>query len=214
MKYFEVKEDDTRSNVGYVDNITHKWGLPGVKCPVCKQTWSTTGIEYPSVNLSPFAWKKSFRSGWPVDLNEFFRLRDQIAKAFPHLDRLEPGTAFGPARGKVRGKIEGFIAGAPWTIFIDQKACFHLETFTLELPPFVRTQIQSSDNEQIIYEVDLPLVGGMVNTFVQGPICVACGRTSASKPTGVVIEAPPPPVNMISFVSRIFRLLSLRLKNL
>ncbi len=191
MKLFEIREDKFRRKVGYID-ATHKWGLPGVVCPVCNQTWSTVGLEYPTVDLTNFPDEKLYRKARAAPLSEFMRLRQKIADAFPQLTVLNPGTEFGSSVGKaVRGRLEGFVWRAWWTICLEAGALEQLKASGLSLPNSVKAELEFEKEEQEIFEFDLPLKSKLANGVYDGiqlKYCDGCGRDSASKPDEILIE--------------------------
>ena len=190
MRIFQIREDQFRKKVGYIDAI-HKWGLPGVICPVCKSTWSTVSLEYPSVDLTNFADEKLYREARPEPLNEFLRLRQKIADAFPQLPVLEPGAEFGPSVGKaVGGRLDGFVWRAWWTICLEASALEKLKDSGLSLPNSVKAELKFKKEEQEVFEFDLPLKGKLINGVYDGiqlNYCDACGRNSASLPEEIQI---------------------------
>jgi uncharacterized double-CXXCG motif protein len=191
MKMFEIREDQFRKKAGYID-AGHKWGLPGVICPVCKSTWATISLEYPGVDLTDFADKKLYRKARPEPLSEFLRLRQKIADAFPQLPVLEPGANFGPSVGKaVGGRLDGFVWRAWWTICLEASALEKLKESDLLLPNLVKAELKFKKEEQEVFEFDLPLESKLTNGVYDGiqlKYCDACGRDSSSKPKEMLID--------------------------
>lgn len=208
MKMFQIREDQFRKKAGYID-AGHKWGLPGVVCPVCKSTWSTVGLEYPSVDLTNFADEKLYREARPEPLSEFLRLRQKIADAFPQLPVLKPGAKFGPSVGKaVGGRLDGFVWRAWWTICLEASALKKLKDNGLLLPNSVKAELKFKKEEQEVFEFDLPLKGKLTNGVYDGiqlNYCDACGRDSASKPDEILIDSSSIPNNIDIFRVSNFR---------
>lgn len=202
MKFFQIREDQFRRKVGHIDAI-HKWGLPGVNCPVCHQTWSTVGLEYPSVDLTNFLDEKLYRVARTERLDEFLRLRQKIADAFPQLMILKPGAEFGSSIGKaVGGRLDGFVWRAWWTICLEACALEKLKDSGLSLPNSVKAELKFKKEEQEIFEFDLPLKGKLTNGVYDGiqvKYCDGCGRDSASKPNKILIEHSSLPTNIDIF---------------
>jgi uncharacterized double-CXXCG motif protein len=191
MKIFEIREDGSRKKVPYID-AAHKWGLPGVRCPICNSWWSTVGLEYPSVDLTNFPEEKLYREARSESLSEFLKLKQKIANAFPQLTMLKPGAEFGPSVGKAIGKrFDGFVWRAWWTICLEANALEKLKGNALSLPNSVKAELRFKKEEQEIFEFDLPLKGKLTNGIyddIQSKYCNTCGRDSASKPDEILIE--------------------------
>jgi len=51
VKFFQVRRDETSRHTGDI-NAAHKWGLPGIHCPTCDTTWSSTGTSI-LLSISP-----------------------------------------------------------------------------------------------------------------------------------------------------------------
>jgi uncharacterized double-CXXCG motif protein len=191
MKVFQIKEDQFRNKVGHIE-ATHKWGLPGVSCPVCNQIWSTVGVEYPSIDFTNFADEKLYRRARCEPLSEYQRLRDNIVQAFPQLKVLKPGTEFGSLVGKAVGnRLNGFVWRAWWTISLEADALKKLKDSNLSLPKTIKAELKFKQEEQEVFEFHLPLKGILLNGEYDGTqlkCCEGCGRDSASKPNEILID--------------------------
>jgi uncharacterized double-CXXCG motif protein len=190
MKIYQIKEDSFSSEVGYIDAV-HKWGLPGVDCPVCNCIWSAVGLEYPSIDLSNFAGEKLYRQARPEKLDVFLDLRKKIADAFPELPLLDPGTEFGHSVGRAAGRLSGFVWRAWRTISLESDALQKLVNAPLNLPVAVKAELKFKKDVQEVFEFDLPLKGELINGVYDGiqiKYCHACGRDSASKPEEILIN--------------------------
>lgn len=201
MKIYEIREDQYRKKAGYIEAI-HKWGLPGVICPVCKSTWSTIGLEYPTVDLNGFADETLYRKARTEPLDEFLKLRQKIKNAFPKLTVLNPGTEFGALKGKAIGLMDGFVWRSWWTISLARTALEQLKGSSLLLPDSAKAELEFKREESEIYELDLPLQGRLVNGIYDSSqlnYCVACGRDSISKPEKILIDNASIPNNIDIF---------------
>lgn len=202
MRIFEIREDQFREKAPYID-AAHKWGLPGVQCPICNSSWSNVGLEYPSVDLTDFADEKLYRKARSEPLSEFLKLRQKIAETFPQLTVLKPGAEFGPLVGKAAGReFDGFVWRAWWTICLEANALEKLKDSGLSLPNSVKAELKFRKEEQKIFEFDLPLEGKLSNGVyneLQLKYCDACGRDSASKPDEILIEHSSLPTDIDIF---------------
>ncbi|MBZ4419753.1 double-CXXCG motif protein [Myxococcus sp. RHSTA-1-4] len=108
-RFFWLDEDDAvvAQYGGYID-ASHRWGLPGVRCPTCDTTWSGTGHCYPCVDLSQLPERDEFKKPRPEPFTEFARLRELVRPLAPPGATLPPGTGFGPLVGRASGKLAAF----------------------------------------------------------------------------------------------------------
>lgn len=207
MRFFEIKEDLNLKKAGYID-AGHKWGLPGVICPVCKNTWSTVGLEYPTVELTNVVDEELYREPRAEPLNVYEKLKQKIQDAFPRLSLLEPGAEFGPLVGKAIGRLDGFVWRAWWTISLEANALEMLNNYGVTLPNSVKAELKFKKDVQEVFELELPLLGKLTNGVydnIQLKHCNACGRHSASKPQEVLIDCSSVPDHVNIFRVSNFR---------
>jgi uncharacterized double-CXXCG motif protein len=124
LQIYDLNPDDSlwHQGIRYEIDAVHKWGLPGLKCPVCGATWATTGIEYPAVDLSSLPDEEVFRDGWPVPLAEFQRRQEEVRALAPPDAMLPPGADFGPSVGRASGQFTDLCWPARWTLFLTEHA--------------------------------------------------------------------------------------------
>lgn len=92
-------EYDTDYRDTYINgSLEHPYGLPGIKCEVCGQTWGGTRvlhIECPE----EFRDRGELQEGWPIDGPKHRALRSELAESFRKLGHdveLLPGDDFLP----------------------------------------------------------------------------------------------------------------------
>jgi uncharacterized double-CXXCG motif protein len=184
MRLYTVKPDDLNwgKRYKYDINAAHKWGLPGVRCPVCGSTWSTTGVEYPVVNLSSLPTAERYRNRWPVSLEEFDDLRVPIASQLSPQALLPPGADFGPLVGRASGKFGDFAWTTPWTMLLRREIYVEIVSYGVKLPKDVVVPELKFKSESIPDLVELqiePLANLIPASFSdEGSVCTACGRDS------------------------------------
>ena len=81
MQFWKMTEPSDSSDYehSYVNGeLEHPFGLPGVDCDVCRQTWG--GLAgYPSECPEPLRKRKHLRDGWPVKLREHLAMQQKSA---------------------------------------------------------------------------------------------------------------------------------------
>lgn len=187
MNLYELKETPTKP---HRIHASRQWGMPGVTCTVCGQTWGNVGLEYPSVNLTDFPYKDRFVDRWPVSTAIYQELEKLIKKAFPNIEILEPGTGFGQLVGTVEDRLEGFVWNMPWSITLTNDALQKLQASRLLLPTVVNVDL--GDDATSVLEFALPLQGHLANGVYDGTQtaqCVGCGRDSVTLPEKILVDS-------------------------
>jgi hypothetical protein len=118
--WFLLRPDD---EYAVTVDATHRWSLPGVQCPTCKQTWASTGPAFPHLDLAGWPAEREYRRARVVPLQEYQRLRDQLQARCQLPWPLSPGTELGPLAGRVRAKhLAAFVWQNPWTLLATSAA--------------------------------------------------------------------------------------------
>jgi uncharacterized double-CXXCG motif protein len=205
MELFEVLRDDPNLGTGRLD-AAHKWALPGVICPHCKATWGSAGLEYPAVDLSSLPGEKAYREPGAVPLNEFARLRSDVARLMEPDARLLPGTQFGPLVGKGTGRFPADFAWLTlWTLLITKEGFAWL---TDRIPNLngVSPQLKFADEQPMLLELYLEPLGELVLVPAdddEDP-CDVCGRNPTPLPDEIVVVKSSIPTNRHIFRARNF----------
>jgi uncharacterized double-CXXCG motif protein len=136
MCLFHSKPNDTNWGIQYkyYINAGHKWGLHGVKCPVCGKTRCVIGVDYPTVDLSHLPKINRFSKRWPVNPEEQDDMRRLIIPMLPPNSYLPPGADFGPLVGKAWGKFGDFAWLNPWTMFMLRQTYEKLVSVGIQMP--------------------------------------------------------------------------------
>ncbi len=77
--------------------IDHPYGLPGVNCEVCGETWGGTRI-LPVECPEKFRGRKEITNGWPIDGPQHRALRAEVEESLGDGVVLRPGDDFQPAQ--------------------------------------------------------------------------------------------------------------------
>ena len=205
-------EGFSASNVGQL-RVDRKWGLPGLTCSVCHETWATTGIAYPSVDLTNLPEEPQYRRFWPVSLDEFEERRRPVLDLIPDGSMPPPGTDFGPLVGNGRGgPFADFVWVNSWTLLAQSSAWERLRTTDVKLPKAVPALIKfKKPNDYVFVELELePRTIMHRSAFGRDlPQCKACGRVGASMPDDIVIQKRSIPSDVDIFRDRLMTTLIL-----
>ena len=138
---FKPYTQEGKKALGFRTNVTHKWCLPGVRCYVCGNTWAQTGVFYPSIDLTSFPEKDAYKPR-PQPLDEFERLRKNLAGFVPRGTMLVPGAQFGPIVGKASGELRDVIWPYPWLFLVQVDILQRLRDEGLRLPTAVPSELE------------------------------------------------------------------------
>lgn len=215
MKVFMILPDDNGwgGKYRYQINASHKWGLPGVACSRCGNTWSLTGVNYPSVDLSVLSNANRFNDPRPVSVEEFLFLRKQISRFLPPNSYQPPGTALGPLVGNAWGKFGDFSWLNPWTLLINEYLYNEFRSLDVVLPEgkIPELKFRSKSQPNLVEPQIEPLVKLAQSSFSNSdsPPCPSCGY-NAQKLKLMIVDRPsiPPNVNLFRPIEHPTRILT------
>lgn len=183
---------------GYDDE--HKWGLPGVHCPVCHAIWSDGSDAYPSVDLSDLPEREKYSARLEEDYAEFERLREQVRPHVPQGVQLGPGTKFGPLVGAARGTFGPLCLHNPWTLLIRPEPLQSLLAEGLRGLKGCRTQLRfRQKNPPELLELEVPPHGRVHPDCLppdRPPPCARCGRLGWKLPEDPILDKATLPESM------------------
>lgn len=76
-------------------SLDHPFGMPGIKCDTCNETWSNFRIRRETLPKS-LRRIRALKNRWPLDVDKFNDLRTTLHEK-AGLDHLQPGDRFFPA---------------------------------------------------------------------------------------------------------------------
>lgn len=153
MELYDISLD--RKNWGklYNDDMVAEqpWGLPGVHCSVCGQTWAITGVSYPLIGLSENPLGKQLEKARVVEFEIYESLRDSIKQYAQIGLPLPPGTTFGPLKGKIKGRFGDFVWRHLWDPLIRIEAYQKLVSVGLHMPATSSPIVQEKFMNQLFH---------------------------------------------------------------
>ncbi|AGC47719.1 hypothetical protein MYSTI_06446 [Myxococcus stipitatus DSM 14675] len=205
MKFYKVDEDTSLGYTGRLDGAS-TWCLPGVEpCPKCRLGGGAPWLAYPCVDLSrlPAQVLRKLKDPWPVPVEEFTRLREQVRALAPPWALLEPGAQFGPCVGKGSGSFGALFMQDASALFLRREALAQLQAAGvkgLQACP-VATRFRGSNPPELL-QLQLELHGRLhpdTRAQVWGAPCGSCGRRTLDWPKHVVLDASSLPENVDVF---------------
>ena len=182
MEFFNIDPDDANWRKLHNDDLVahYSWHLPGVRCPICGDTWATIGVIYPLIDFSGNPLGKQLEKPRPEELEVFEQLQAAVRALAPDELPLPPGTDFGPMHGRVTGKFGDFVWPAPWDLVMRVEAYEKLAAAGLRLPEPSFPNLQEKVRGQLVHLQIIPM-GRMSSQAYENPdkpICPRCGRDS------------------------------------
>lgn len=208
MRFYEISADPTSRHTGHV-NAAHRWGLPGVHCSECGNTWSEgLGTAYPSVDLSSLAEREDFETPRPEPIEEFERLRELVKPLLPMGAYLPSGCDFGPLVGSATGSFGPFYFQNPWTLLIQREALERVQPKGLQGVKGCKTELRFRQKKAPeLLELELEPHGHLHVTCLpqeRPPPCPRCGLDAVSLPEEPVLDAASLPSHLDVFRLRDF----------
>jgi hypothetical protein len=163
MRFWRLTAPDYRSDYEYSyinGGLEHPFGLPGVECDVCGQTWGGSRVlpyEYPE----SLRRHKKAKDRWPVPRSEHSALQEQLLSQLglagaPFVD-LRPGDSFQPCYLETSHHVLVPISyghGLAFSSYLSESGSRWLVCALTRLP-FGRSRCERSESEDIIHEVPL-----------------------------------------------------------
>jgi uncharacterized double-CXXCG motif protein len=202
MRYYLVRDVPDPRYSGFY-NAAHRWGLPGVHCPLCDAIWSSGSDAYPSVDLSRLPEQEKYAARLEENYAEFERLREQVRPLVPSGVSLWPGTQFGPLTGTARGEFGPFFMYYPWTLLMKGEALERLKAEGVQGLKGCRTELRfRKKNPPELLEMELLPLGRLHEACLppdQPPPCSKCGRDGFALPDKPILDAASLPTEVDLF---------------
>lgn len=195
MRVFDCNQDENEELLDFEIDAGHKWTLPGVKCDVCGATWATTGVEYPTVDISSEPYASEYENGWPVSVAELEQRRERIRSYFQADALVPPGAEFGFLDGEASGRFPDFVWLSPWTLLLARAAYDELRSHGVALPRAGVPRLRFRGNEPPdLLELEIePLALLAAESFLpNGELCAGCGRDGRRVDVPIVSESSIP----------------------
>jgi uncharacterized double-CXXCG motif protein len=146
---YEIKCDRNRwrKHMRYSIYMGHRWKLPGLECPVCKESWGGAGLDYPSIMLSGIEEEEAYMGSWPVPLERHRKLTERVKHLLPKGCHASPGTGFGPLSNIVKGRFRpdtDFAWVGSWTLLVSDDAHAKLVDCGIRMPKGVRPEFKKA----------------------------------------------------------------------
>jgi uncharacterized double-CXXCG motif protein len=203
MKFYELESVKEPRFTGEY-NASHRWGLPGIRCPLCNATWSISSEAYPCADLSGLEGHQTLeKARLEEDYPEFERLREKVRLLVPAGAPLRPGATFGPLVGTARGRFGPLVMQYDWALLAQREALQRLEAEGVRGLKGCRTELrfrQKSAPE--LLELQLECHGRLHPDCLppeRKPPCAKCGRVGLRLPDDRILDAASLPEHLDLF---------------
>lgn len=203
MRFYLLEQGANPRYSGYY-HYGHKWGLPGMHCPVCHTTGTWTGDAYPSVDLShlPLQEQQKYQPRVEEDFAELERLREQVRPLAPTGVHLWPGTQFGPLNGLAQGEFGPLTLALSWELLMRPEPLERLQAEGLRGLKGCRAELRfRKKNPPQLLEMELLPRGNLhLDCFPERPSpCPKCERTGLKRPDELLLDAATLPQDLDLF---------------
>lgn len=184
-------------------NASHRWGLPGAKCHTCGATWSSSGHEYPCVDLSQLPERREFERPRPEPFPEFARLRERVRPLAPANAPLPPGTDFGPLTGSASGRFGPFAWWGSSMLLVRAEVLERLQAEGVRGLLGCRTELRfRQKNPPELLELQVEPHGQFHADCIPPdvpPPCTTCGRHGFTRPENPILDTASLPTDLDLF---------------
>ncbi|MFP2924823.1 double-CXXCG motif protein [Pyxidicoccus sp. 3LG] len=204
MRYYKLSEPHLTASRTWTGTcrVERRWGLPGVECPKCFQTWSWFR-SYPAVDVSQLPERGLLEDPWPKPYAEYARLMELVRPHCPPDVTLTPGSMFGPLHGTARGRFGPLTRLPLWGVLVREDLLQALQAEQMKgivpVPPVFKKPPSPA-----LVELHLLPAGKLhPDCILSSPVppCALCGRDgrsvhpapwldAASLPTGLDVFHP------------------------
>jgi len=181
MILYDINPDENNWGKLYSDDVigSHRWFLPGVKCPSCRQTWTTIGIIYPVIDLTGTPMDELLREPRAAHLEEYETLQAELREYVPDHLPLSPGTHLGSLVGKAKGKMGDFVWQQLWNLLITHEAYVALTDKNILMPDYGIPHLNFGKKPPVdLFELQIELGASLSPKSLEpvGDVCSLCGR--------------------------------------
>ncbi|MFY1824889.1 double-CXXCG motif protein [Myxococcus fulvus] len=203
-RFFELREDRAATSRYRGDfNATHKWSLPGVECTDCGATWSSSGHDYPGVDLSSLEEHPRLHAPWPTSVSEYRRLRKLIRPLAPQGAELPPGSSFGPMVGTAHGELGPLTWQGDYLLMLRQDTLEQLQARGIRGLLGCRTALSwRQQSPPALLELQIEPRGQLHPDCLPPDLpqpCPSCGRLALQLPDAPILDASSLPTEQDLF---------------
>ena len=163
----------------------HEWTLPGVRCDLCRQTWATVGVAYPTIDVPGDGAQRRLRPG-VVAWEEYEELQHLVAPLVPPGTPTPPGTGFGPLVGRIRESSTDAAWPHPWMVLWKRPAYDRISA-ALRNVRGRNARLTSQQSQPDLVEMEIPAYGNLAASQAVTP-CGKCGRVGIKRPAQVIVR--------------------------
>ncbi len=201
MHFYWLRPSASPPHGGQID-ATYSWGLPGVRCPACGETWGDTAIAYPSVDLMSMPDRAQYEEPRAESLEEYERLREHVRSRVPPGAPLRPGTRLGPLKGRAQGDFGAFTWPTWEVLLVRREVLEQLQAEGVRGLKGCRTELRfRQKNPPELLELELWPWGRLHESCLppRPPPCNRCGRDGFRRPEQPILDAKSLPENVDLF---------------
>lgn len=159
----------------------HPYGMPGLICPRCG-TRASAGAALPSVSVEEHPSLANQLRHWPLPLDKWRKLRDELQPLLPPSQVVRPGLNVGPLEGRVLNPFRiGWIG--MWGFVVAEELRDELATLAPQINA-VETRFENPYGGRY-YELEFRCHARVVSTTKE-TVCPTCGLHGLDYPKDVL----------------------------
>lgn len=202
MRYYELQEPDYTAPRNWTGTcrVERRWGLPGIECAKCGQTWSAFR-SYPVIDVSQLPERRELEDVWPRPYAEYTRLMERVRSLCPSDVVLTPGSMFGPLYGTARGRFGPLTLVPLWGVLVREDLLQALQAAQMRGIVPVRPEFKKAPSPAL-FELHLLMRGRLHPDCVlpaPAPPCTLCGFKEPSVHPEPWVDAASMPTDLDVF---------------
>jgi Protein of unknown function (Gmx_para_CXXCG) len=166
MQFWRLKYPDYDSDykASYINgSLEHPFGLPGVRCDVCRATWGG-GRILPFELPASLRGRKHLKQGWPISLEQHQALQQEVQQEFRRVGivvpSLKPGDDFQPCYLDVPSRPRAdFIWGCLGSVVISERVRQLFESLRLASVSYSPVTLRKVGKREARLSAPIPFTG-------------------------------------------------------
>lgn len=163
MKFWRIDGPEYESDYDRLfinGHLDHPYGLPGIKCDACGQTWGGSRT-LPIACPKDLRERKQIKERWPIPVDEHKQLQNEIMPRLGNIDiKLQPGDSFQPSYLDIASKP---TADFLWCLFETAVVSERIRDFLLKIAPndvtFIKVNKRKIGNREPKLPAPIPSTG-------------------------------------------------------
>lgn len=177
MKFWRLEHPDYDSDYKHScvnGELQHPFGLPGVRCDVCRQTWGGSRI-LPFELPASLRTHKHLKERWPISLERHQALQREVQEEFRRagivVPSLQPGDDFQPCYLDIPSRPRAdFIWGCLGSVVISERVRRLFESLCLKSVSYCHVTLRKVGKREARLPAPIPSTGEPEDIIMEVPL--------------------------------------------